>query len=296
VGVPLLVNDSTQFFFRQPWNAAADATPIGTGTTFLANNDIVRGFKVHASVVDPLATQLVAQSIDIETAEYSGAISLPSTSGFTYTHNFVRAIDDYNVTLNYISPTSANGNDPLTGTAITGYQWWNFAYPSLVDSGGSAVGDFVAATNGTLSFGGTAGAIVPWGVSYMVWADEANPTGWSAAASMLEPTPIPLATVASAPAPSGSGLAFTATVVGGTQPVTVDVEDTSGSATLVYQVDSTGGIVTISPIDITTSAGMASFTAGMAAGTTVWLSGVPQVSGMLKAYVVTYFTDTTPSN
>jgi hypothetical protein len=76
----------------------------------------------------------------------------------------------------------------------------------------------------------------------------------------------------------------------------VDVEDTSGSATLVYQVDSTGGIVTISPIDITTSAGMASFTAGMAAGTTVWLSGVPQVSGMLKAYVVTYFTDTTPSN
>ena len=46
----------------------ADATPIGTGTAFLANHDLVRGFKVHVSVVDPLATPLVAQTIDIETA------------------------------------------------------------------------------------------------------------------------------------------------------------------------------------------------------------------------------------
>jgi hypothetical protein len=37
---------------------------------------------------------------------------------------------------------------------------------------------------------------------------------------------------------------------------------------------------TVSPIDITS----------------VRASGVPQVSGMLKAYVVTYFTNTTPSN
>jgi hypothetical protein len=36
---------------------------------------LVRGFKVHASVVDPLATPLVAQTIDIETAAYSGRIS-----------------------------------------------------------------------------------------------------------------------------------------------------------------------------------------------------------------------------
>ena len=50
-------------------------TPIGTGTSFLANHNLVRGFKVHASVVDPLATTLVAQSIDIETAKFDGAIS-----------------------------------------------------------------------------------------------------------------------------------------------------------------------------------------------------------------------------
>ena len=64
---------------------------------------------------------------------------------------------------------------------------------------------------------GTAGAIIPWGASYMVWGDQANPTGWSAAGSILEPTPMPLASVATAPAASGNGLAFTATVAGGTQ-------------------------------------------------------------------------------
>ncbi len=66
------VNASTQFYYREPWNPAADATPIATGTAFLTNKDIVRGFKVHASVVDPLAVPLVAQEIDIETAGYSG--------------------------------------------------------------------------------------------------------------------------------------------------------------------------------------------------------------------------------
>ena len=75
--VALNVDANTQFFFRQPWNATADASPIATGTGFLANKDLVRGFKVHASVVDPLATPLVAQSIDIETAQYSGQISSP---------------------------------------------------------------------------------------------------------------------------------------------------------------------------------------------------------------------------
>ena len=88
VGVPLTVDANTQFFFRQPQSPAADSQPIATGTAFLSSQNLVRGFKVHASVVDPLATPLVAQSIDIETAQYSGAISAPGTAGFTYTHDF----------------------------------------------------------------------------------------------------------------------------------------------------------------------------------------------------------------
>ena len=49
----------------------------------------MRGFKVHASVVDPLATPLVAQTIDIETAKYDGKISAPDMTGL-HLHPSVR--------------------------------------------------------------------------------------------------------------------------------------------------------------------------------------------------------------
>jgi len=88
---------------------------------------------------------------------------------------------------------------------------------------------------------------------------------------------------------------FTITAANGATPVTVDAETVSGSATLVYQVDMTGGVVTVSPIDITTSSGLSSFTSGLAAGTKVGVSGVPQADGSVKAYVITYFTGTTPA-
>jgi hypothetical protein len=295
VGVPLVVDANTQFFYRQPWNATADSMPIATGVGFLTHQDMVRGFKVHASVVDPLAVPLVAQEIDIETADYSGTISASSASGFTYTHSFVRTVDNYSVALGFIASGTANGNDPITGDAISGYRWWNFAYPTLVDSGSNAVSDFVSATNGTAAFGGTAGAIVPWGVSYVIWGDPSNATGWSAASSILEPTPLPVGSVASAPVSVTNGEAFSITAANGTNPVTVDASTVSGSATLVYQVDMTGGVVSVSPIDLTTSSGLSSFNSGMATGTKVKVSGVPQADGTIKAYVVTYFTGTTPA-
>lgn len=83
VPVPIMVSSSTQFYFRQPANPPADATPIGTGPAFLANNDFVRGFKVQVSVVDPLGSPLVAQAVDIETAAYSGQISNALPDGST---------------------------------------------------------------------------------------------------------------------------------------------------------------------------------------------------------------------
>jgi hypothetical protein len=61
----------------------------------------------------------------------------------------------------------------------------------------------------------------------------------------------------------------------------------------VYQVDRTNGIMTVSSIDVTTSAGLATLTSGLAAGTPVKVYGVPKVDGTLKAYVLTYFTGTT---
>jgi Domain of unknown function (DUF4382) len=291
-GVPVLmqIDANTQFYLRQPWSAIADATPIGTGTAFLDADNLVRGFKVHASVVDPLATPLVAQSIDIETAAYSGAISMPTTSGFTYTHDYPHASDDYVVTLDYISPSSTNTvND--SDSAVTGFKYWNFAFPTLLTDGSGAIGDFIAATNGTaVSFGGTAAPIAVVGVSAARWADPANLSGWSVPWTVLEPVPVPLALVATGIA----GNAFSIALADGTQPVTVDFSTTSGSATLVYQVDRSGNIVTVSPVDITTMAGMTTFTTAMTAGTPVKVYGIAQAGGTLMGYVVIYYTGMVP--
>jgi hypothetical protein len=289
-GIPLTVNADTQFFFRDPQNGADDSKPIGTGPAFLSSKDLVRGFKVHASVVDPLATPLVAQSIDIETAEYAGTISAPNMAGFTYTRNFVDMNDDYVHTLDYISSETANGTD-ASGNAITGYKWWNFAYPTLLADGSNAVSDFISATDGSVDFGGTVGSVPSYGVSYAAWNDPANADGWAAYASVLTPAKLPLATVA-------AGLmnnAFSVTVAGGTAAAAVDVSTTMGSATLVYQVDRTNGIVTVSPIDITSSTGLADLKAGLAVGAPVEVYAIPQAGGTLKAYVIAYFTGEMPS-
>jgi hypothetical protein len=283
VGVPLTVNANTQFFFRTPQNAQADATPIATGTAFLASHNMVRGFKVHASVVDPLATPLVAQSIDIETATYSGTISAASSTGFTDTRTFHSANDDYTVSLNYIDSATANGN------GIAGFKYWDFAYPTIVTSGANATADFVAATNGGVNFGGTVGAVSAWGVSDAIWGDPANSTGWSVPWTILVPTPVPLGTVTTAFANDS----FTMTVAGGAMPATVTVNSGVGSATLIYQVDRTNNVLTISPVDITTSSGLATLTNGLAAGALVKVYGVPEANGALQAYVLTYYTGTT---
>ncbi len=128
--------------------------------------------------------------------------------------------------------------------------------------GGDAISDFVAATGGSVNFGGTVGAVPSYGVSYAIWNDPANSGAWAAYASILMPALLPLGNVST----GLNGSSFTMTVAGGAMPVTVDVSTTTGSATLVYQVDRTNGIVTVSPIDITTTTGLADLKAGLAAG------------------------------
>ncbi|HEY4974393.1 MAG TPA: DUF5666 domain-containing protein, partial [Steroidobacteraceae bacterium] len=289
VPVAMQIDANTQFYLRQPWSAIADATPIGTGTAFFDAGNLVRGFKVHASVVDPLATPLVAQSIDIETAAYSGAISLANATAFTYTHDYPHAADDYSFALDYISPTSTNTVNNSDST-ITGFKYWNFAFPTLLTDGSTAIADFISATNGSVSFGGGAPPIRVVGVSAARWADPANPTGWSAPWTVLLPVPVPLASVATGVAGNG----FSIAVANGTQSVTVDFSNTSGSAALVYQVDRVGNILTVSPVDITSASGMTTFTDNLTAGTPVKVFGIAQADGTLQAYVVIYYTGMAP--
>ena len=293
-GVPITVNSNTEFFFRTPNKALADVTPIGTGTAFLSN--IVRGFKVHVSVVDPLANPLVADTVDIENAAFSGVISSPNTTGFTYTHAFATAADNYTVTLDYISSSTPNGKDS-TGNPITGFKWWNFSFPTVVDTGANAIPDFVSATSGTASFGGTAAPVNAYGISYTVWDDPADPNNaWSALWSILLPAPLHLASVSSNWVTVSNGGTFGIMVPTGTSQVVVDASSVSGSATLFYQVDRTNGIVTVAPQDVTSANGLSAISSHLVSGTPVKVYGVPQSDGTIKAYVVFYFTGTAPQS
>lgn len=291
IPVSLHVNANTQFFFRTPQDAQADATPIGTGPAFLAAHHLVRGFKIHASVVDPLAAILVAQSIDIETAAYDGRISAADPSGFIQSRAFNRASDDYSYQLNYIPADGPNGSD-ADGNPELGFKWWNFAYPSLIDDGATAIDDFVAATNGHVDFGGTVGTLTPWGVTFARWNQASSPDGWSAANTILLPTRLPLGTVAN-PYADGS---FTLMIPGAVTAATVRLSNAAGSATLAYQIDRTNGIVTVSPVDLTSSEGMAALSAGLVSGTPVKVYGVPQSDASFKAYVIAYYTGDMPGN
>jgi hypothetical protein len=295
VPVPVTVDSQTEFFYREPQDPAADATPIGTGPSFLASQDLVRGFKVQVSVVDPLASPLVAQAVDIETAAYSGAISnaAPEGSGFTYTHDYLTATDDYRVSLDYISSSSANGTDS-SGNSIDGFKWWNFAYPTLLNDGSSAITGFSSAVGGGSAGGFTFAGInlYAWGLSDATWGDPANPTGWSAPWTILLPTPLPRGVVATGLANN----AFTLTLAGGTTQGTVDLSTASGSATLVYQVDRSNGTVSVSPIDITSAGGLSTLTDALIAGTPVKVFGTPQADGTYRAYVLMYFTGTQPGD
>src|SRR5438132_145334 len=295
VGVPVMIGANTEFFYRTPANALTDTTPIGTGPGFLTSHDLVRGFKVHVSAVDPLATPMVADTIDIETAGYSGRISAANTSGFTYTRQFARATDDYTVTLAYISASSANVDPSVT--SVMGFLWWDFTYPTLAIEGSGAVQQFVDVTNAGVNFGGTVGTLTASGASAATWGDTANPSGWSLKNAVLVPVPVPLGVV-TAPF-AGTTFAMTAGGVSATNgsplPVTVDVSATAQSATLVYQIDRSNGVISITRVDITTASGLATVSAALVAGTPVKVYGVPQPDGTLKAYVLAYFTGTLPS-
>ena len=284
IGVPLTVDADTLFYFRTPANAQSDATAIGQGPAFLAN--LERGFKVHASVVDPLAAPMVASSIDIEIARFDGTISGSTLTSFTYTRNFRTAEDNYAVTLPYINSATPNGHDPLSGAAITGFKWWNFTFPTSVDSGANAVGDFANATNGAVNFGGTVGLMKVRGESYALWNDPNGPNSWAASWAVLLPTNVPLGQAATA----YSNGSFTVSEPGGANTAPVNLNTTSGSATLVYQVDWSNNVLTVSPVDISTSAGQSTLAATLVANTPVKVYGIPQADGGIKCYVLTYFT------
>jgi hypothetical protein len=295
IAVPVTVNSATQFFFRQPANAIADANSIGSGPGFLAN--LVRGFKVHVSAADPLGVPLVAQTVDIETAAFGGLISNANSGGFIYASQYLIANDNYSLTLDYIASGTDNGfNDQ--DQQITGFKWWDFTFPTTVDFGPTVISDFVAATNGAVNLGGSVGSVATWGESGAMWGDGAtNTSNWYVRDAVLEPTPLPLGTVTTPYANNTFGL----TVEGAAVAATVNVSTTPGSVTLVYQVNRSNGFVTITPVDINSATGLATMEQALGNGAVVKVWSVPQApmapatTGTLQAYVLAYYTGTLPN-
>jgi hypothetical protein len=60
-------------------------------------------------------------------------------------------------------------------------------------------------------------------------------------------------------------------------------------------VDFSSGVITISPVDISTTAGQNTLSTNLVANTPVKVYGVPQVNGSIKDYVLFYFTGVAPS-
>ena len=86
--------------------------------------------------------------------------------------------DDYSVTLPHIAGSSPNGKD-ASGNAVTGFTYWDFAFPTLATMGSS------------VSFGGSFGSMLAFGASLARWGDAANPAGWSVPWTVLALTPLP---------------------------------------------------------------------------------------------------------
>jgi hypothetical protein len=293
------IANSTNFYFQSS-NALLNVSGAGLaffdGKTLGGLPNVARGFKVNVTI-DPLSTTTppTALTVEIDNARYDGTITTPTGTGFTDTRTFAMAdarggIDDYSGTLDYINSSSANLDQ--SGNAMEGFYWWDFAYPTLLDTGANAVADFEAAAGGSVKFNNL--VVLPTkGLSRATWNDPAAVNSWAADWTVLVPTPAPLGLITvpfsaasnsfsfSMPSPAAAPVGVPATL-----PVVVDLTATSGSATLIYQVDRQNGAITVTPQSVSTAGPL------LVANVPVKVFGVPQADGSIKAYALFYFTNT----
>jgi hypothetical protein len=274
--IQVQIDANTEFDFN--------GIPIGSGSSFLSSGPIERGFKVHVSPVDPTARKLTAQSVDIETAAFWGAISNATLTGFTYASDFARHSDNYTLALSYIAPSTPNGSD-AAGHPINGYTYWNFAFPSEIASGSGVESAFQLATSGP---------VTAYGTSVATWNDPAVPNSWALRSTVLLPVPLGLATVNSGLVTAGMSSTFTLTPIGSSTPLTVELITASGSAPLVYQVQRDHGSVTMTAVDVTTASGLSQLGDALTAGADVNVFGLPKSSGAIQAYTLLYYTGIKP--
>lgn len=295
--------DPTVTTFSFHGTTISDPTSNTLGTTPLAALNIRRGFKVTATGG---SASTPATTLDIETADFNGPITpAPAVSppaSVTYSDVFNTVADDFGVTLPFVSTAYAQN---LAGQSVKGFQFWDFAYPSVLSPGSSnsitPVAAFQTATSGTLTIGNA--TLFATGRTHAIWGDPSLNTpssGWYAPWAILEPTQLPRAVVTTA----GLGTAINAvsplsvTFAGASAPTTINVSASSGSATLVYVINRTNNQVTVKPLDITQTNDLATLNSDLSQGTTVRIFGVPQATTpvSINAYVLAVFTGDSPSS
>jgi hypothetical protein len=297
----LAIGPNTTFLF------GTSNTIIGTGTSFFDGTtpgglpNVARGFKVTVTG-DPLSTTTppVLLSVEIDGAHYDGTITSPTGTQFDYARDFDMADgrggkDDYTGSIDYAMGSEVDQQ----GAPVTGFYWWNFEFPTLEDTGANAVSDFEKAASGMTNFGGVVGSLRTVGASDATWNDPAASNTWSAMYTVLTPVGAPIGAISTAFSSGSDSFAFTVPLpknppanTPAAMPVTVDLDVTSGSATLVYQIDRQGGVITVTPQDISNPTTLATVGQNLAVGTPVKVFGVPQADGSEKAYVLFYYTHT----
>jgi hypothetical protein len=273
-GIDVTVDSNTQFFLRNPANPKAEATPIGTGSSFLSPNMLAKGFRVfiHSHWTGRAS---VARSVEILAARFSGSPSQVTGTQFTCS-----------------IPQGTNLSDPgdeiLEIPFAGGFAWWNFATPSQVNSGASALSGFAGYAGQTVDFGGTAGVFGPWVSTEVVWGDPANSGGWSAQDTEFKTLRLPDGSVASPWVASANGGSFGLSAPGGNQTVTVEVNTASTLAYNNHGINTIyGGFgIGIDSFDLTIASGLASFQLYLARGWPVRVFGYPDGTGRITATTI----------
>jgi len=249
-GMPtsIQIDPTTQFFFQ------GGTTAIGTGTAFLTN--LARGFKVHVTVVDPLATPMHAASVDIHRGVFEGDITAADASSFTYSKAFL----------------ADSTTDTRTVGYDTGFSWWNFTFPTT------------ASTDKTAFIAKAVPATGPHsrGISTLNWVNNS----WAAKVAVFLPSQLSSTpqTISSA---YGSGtMSVDYTPDGTSTPATLAVKlnTAAGSMPLVTEFSKSGMIVSVTPLTTESQ-----WISKLTAGAKVRVYGIPDGTGKLDAYYINLF-------
>lgn len=245
------VDANTVFTFHQ-------TTALGTGIGALAT--IQRGFKVSVTVADPLATPLLATSVNVQRASDYGQVDASSSaSSLVFDHPW--------------APTWAQS----AYSYASPFTWWYFAQPTQTSTDVNAFAAALAGAQGVRVNG------------YSELNRDAANTQWLAGSAVVVPAALPAApvwaTITSSFAPTATGgtmqITYTDPATSAVVTRTITLSSAASGQTLVAKAVDQSGVYTV------TLDGPSNWAADLTSSVhAVRVSVVPQADGTLAAYGV----------